>query len=48
MGTQRRLETGHLYEGVNKTHLAVEQRVGFGEVVDHLLATNLAVPEGRR
>ena len=33
---------------MNETHLAVKQRVGFGEVVDHLLATNLAVPEGRR
>lgn len=38
--TESRFETGHLYESVNKTHLAVKQRVGFCEVVNHLLSTN--------
>lgn len=42
-------DVGGLSEHVDEAHLAVEQRAGFHEVVDHLLPADLAVSvnEGR-
>lgn len=36
-------DVGGLSEHVDEAHLAVEQRAGFQEVVDHLLPADLAV-----
>ena len=38
------LDVGGLGEGVDEAHLAVEQRAGLHEVVDHLLPADLAIP----
>lgn len=45
---ERGFDVGGLGERVDEAHLAVEQRAGFHEVVDHLLPADLAVPAKRR
>lgn len=47
---ERGFDVGGLGECVDEAHLAVEQRAGLHEVVDHLLPADLAVSaeEGRQ
>jgi len=40
---ERGLDVAGLRERVDEAHLAVEQRAGFHEVVDHLLPADLPV-----
>lgn len=41
--TERGLDVGGLSKSVDETHLAVKQRAGFHEVVNHLLPADLPV-----
>ena len=42
--TERGLDVGVLSERVDEAHLAVKQRAGFHEVVDHLVPADLPIP----